>query len=74
MNIEKQLQDVLEASRKLNLVGDKEVKQVLYELANKARQNSDYILAENNNSLNPDIRVSKAESSQIKCASKKHVP
>lgn len=47
MKIEKQLQDVLTASRKLNLLDDDIVKKVLVELANQARENCNFILNEN---------------------------
>lgn len=58
MKIEKQLQSVLEASRKLNLVEDEKVIQVLLELANQAEANTDFILAENQKDL---IRMSKED-------------
>jgi glutamate-5-semialdehyde dehydrogenase len=51
MKIEKQLQSVLLASRKLNLVEAETVKKVLLELANQARKNSSIILAENQRDL-----------------------
>ena len=51
MKIEKQLQSVLSASRKLNLVEAETVKKVLLELANQARKNSRIILAENQHDL-----------------------
>ena len=51
MKIEKQLQSVLSASRKLNLVEAETVKKVLLELANQARENSRIILAENQRDL-----------------------
>lgn len=51
MKIEKQLQGVLEASRKLNLVEDVQVKEVLLELANQAEANTDFIIAENQKDL-----------------------
>lgn len=51
MKIEKQLQSVLTASRKLNLIEDEKVSQVLLELANQAEANSDFILTENQKDL-----------------------
>ena len=51
MKIEKQLQNTLAASRKLNLVEDDQIKEVLKELAIQARANSDFILAENQKDL-----------------------
>jgi glutamate-5-semialdehyde dehydrogenase len=51
MKIEKQLQDALAASRKLNLIDDAKVREVLLDLANEARKNSDYILTENKKDL-----------------------
>ena len=51
MKIEKQLKDVLTASRKLNLVDEEKVKEVLLELAGKARKNSRFIIAENQRDL-----------------------
>jgi glutamate-5-semialdehyde dehydrogenase len=51
MKIEKQLQTVLEASRKLNLVENETVKNVLLELANQARKNCEFILDENQKDL-----------------------
>ncbi len=57
MKIEKQLQDVLAASRKLNLIEDSLVQDVLFDLANEARKNTEFILAENKKDLermNPD--------------------
>ncbi|MDB4582448.1 glutamate-5-semialdehyde dehydrogenase [Draconibacterium sp.] len=51
MKIEQQLQKVLTASRKLNLVEDEQVKAVLLELANQARENIEYILTENQKDL-----------------------
>ena len=51
MKIEKQLQSVLSASRKLNLVEAETVKKVLLELANQARKNSSFILTENQRDL-----------------------
>lgn len=51
MKIEKQLQNTLAASRKLNLVEDDQIKEVLKELAIQARANSEFILAENQKDL-----------------------
>ena len=51
MKIEKQLQAVLEASRKLNLVSEETVQEVLFDLAKEARENTDFILAENQRDL-----------------------
>ena len=51
MKIEKQLQSVLSASRKLNLVEAETVKEILLELAIQARKNSSIILAENQRDL-----------------------
>ena len=51
MKIEKQLKKTLEASRKLNLVNDDQVKHLLLELANEARTQSEIILAENQKDL-----------------------
>lgn len=51
MKIEKQLQSVLSASRKLNLVEAETVKEILIELANQARKNSSFILTENQRDL-----------------------
>jgi glutamate-5-semialdehyde dehydrogenase len=51
MRIEQQLQKTLEASRKLNMINDEAVKEVLQELANQARANTDYILEENSKDL-----------------------
>ena len=51
MKIEKQLQDVLDASRKLNLVEDETIRKVLHELAKEARKNTNFILAENQKDL-----------------------
>jgi len=51
MKIEKQLKSVLEASRKLNLVGEQTVKSILLELANQARENCEFILNENQKDL-----------------------
>jgi glutamate-5-semialdehyde dehydrogenase len=51
MKIEKQLQNVLAASRKLNLVEAEKVNKVLFELANQARKNCEFILNENQKDL-----------------------
>ena len=51
MKIEQQLKKTLEASRKLNLVNDDQVKKVLLELAKEARAKSDFILSENQKDL-----------------------
>jgi glutamate-5-semialdehyde dehydrogenase len=51
MKIEKQLQKVLAASRKLNLVEDESVKKVLLELADEAEKNTEFILSENQKDL-----------------------
>jgi len=51
MKIEKQLQNVQNASRKLNLVENEKVKQILLELANQAEANTEFILAENQKDL-----------------------
>ncbi len=51
MKIEKQLQSVLSASRKLNLVEADMVREILLELAIQARNNSHIILAENQRDL-----------------------
>nr|WP_321484791.1 glutamate-5-semialdehyde dehydrogenase [uncultured Draconibacterium sp.] len=51
MKIEQQLKKTLDASRKLNLVNDDQVKQLLLELANEARAKSDFILSENQKDL-----------------------
>ena len=51
MKIEKQLQNVLTASRKLNLIEDYQVQEILLELANEARKNSSFILTENKKDL-----------------------
>jgi len=47
MKIEKQLQSVLSASRKLNMVNDITIKSVLLNLAKLARENCEFILKEN---------------------------
>ena len=60
MKIEQQLKKTLEASRRLNLAKDKQIKAVLLELANQARANSEFILMENQKDLNRmDINDSK---------------
>jgi len=51
MKIKKQLQETLNASRKLNLVEDERVKEVLLELARQARLNTGFILSENQKDL-----------------------
>jgi glutamate-5-semialdehyde dehydrogenase len=51
MKIEQQLQKVLSASRKLNLIEDEKVTQILLELAKQAEANIDFILAENQKDL-----------------------
>ncbi len=51
MKIEKQLQEVLTASRKLNLAEEGKVKDVLMDIASQARKNSKFILAENQRDL-----------------------
>jgi len=51
MKIEKQLKSVLEASRKLNLVEEQTVKNLLLELAGQARKNCQFILSENQKDL-----------------------
>jgi glutamate-5-semialdehyde dehydrogenase len=51
MKIEQQLKKVLEASRKLNLVDDSQVKEVLLVLASEARKNTKSILLENQKDL-----------------------
>lgn len=51
MKIEKQLQDVLNASRKLNLIEDEIIQQVLLELADQAEKNTTFLLAENQKDL-----------------------
>lgn len=58
MKIEQQLQNVLAASRKLNLVENARVNEVLLELANQAEANSDFILAENQKDL---VRMNKED-------------
>ena len=57
MKIERQLINVLEASRKLNLVNEEKIKNVLLELAHEAEGSTEYILTENQKdleSMNPD--------------------
>jgi len=51
MKIEQQLKKVLAASRKLNLVEDVKVKEVLLELAARAEENASFILTENKKDL-----------------------
>jgi len=51
MKIEKQLQQVLAASRKLNLVKKETVNRVLLELADETEENTDFILTENQKDL-----------------------
>ena len=51
MKIEKQLQQVLKASRKLNLVASETVVSVLQALADEAEKNTDFILSENQKDL-----------------------
>ncbi len=51
MKIEKQLQEVLEASGKLNLVDEKIVNRVLLDLADQAEENTGFILDENKKDL-----------------------
>ena len=51
MKIKQQLQNVLIASRKLNLVEDEKVTQILLELAKQAEANIELILAENQKDL-----------------------
>ncbi|HYQ58221.1 MAG TPA: gamma-glutamyl-phosphate reductase, partial [Draconibacterium sp.] len=51
MKIEQQLQKTLEASRKLNLVNNEQVKTLLLELANEARVKAQMILTENQKDL-----------------------
>ena len=51
MKIEKQLKATLEASRKLNMVSEKVIQEVLQELAVEARKNNDFILSENQKDL-----------------------
>lgn len=56
MKIEQQLKNVLTASRKLNLVEEAPVNEVLLELAIQAEANTDFILTENQKDL---VRMSK---------------
>ena len=51
MKIEKQLQNVLTASRILNMLEDASIKKVLLELASQTRKNVGFILAENQKDL-----------------------
>ena len=51
MKIEKQLQNILTASRKLNLVKEETIKSTLMGLATEAERNLDLILAENQKDL-----------------------
>jgi glutamate-5-semialdehyde dehydrogenase len=51
MKIEIQLQQVLKASRKLNLVADETVSRVLHELADEAEKKTGFILSENHKDL-----------------------
>ncbi|MFW5756962.1 MAG: glutamate-5-semialdehyde dehydrogenase, partial [Tangfeifania sp.] len=51
MKIEKQLQQVLTASRKLNLISEGIVKKVLFDLADEAEKNTAFILQENQKDL-----------------------
>jgi glutamate-5-semialdehyde dehydrogenase len=51
MKIQQQLQNVLHASRKLNLVENETIKKVLLELAKQARANAGFILLENQKDL-----------------------
>ncbi len=51
MKIEKQLQQVLTASRKLNLISEEIVKKVLFDLADEAEKNTAFILQENQKDL-----------------------
>jgi glutamate-5-semialdehyde dehydrogenase len=51
MKIEQQLQQVLEASRRLNLVENETVGRVLYELADEAEKQTGFILSENKKDL-----------------------
>ncbi len=52
MKIEKQLQKVLEASRKLTLVKEESIRMLLFDLAGEAEANVNYILTENQKDLN----------------------
>lgn len=51
MKIERQLKKTLEASRRLNLVNDDQVKELILALAKEARAKSNFILAENKKDL-----------------------
>ncbi|HZH71367.1 MAG TPA: glutamate-5-semialdehyde dehydrogenase [Mariniphaga sp.] len=51
MKIQEQLQKVLNASRKLNLINGETIRKVLIDLAYEAENNSAYILAENQKDL-----------------------
>ena len=51
VKIQQQLQSTLAASRKLNLVEEETVNKVLVELADEAKKNTDFILAENKKDL-----------------------
>ncbi|QGY45359.1 glutamate-5-semialdehyde dehydrogenase [Maribellus comscasis] len=51
MKIEKQLQQVLQASRKLNLVENETISRVLLKLADEAERQTDFILSENKKDL-----------------------
>src|SRR6056297_3567136 len=51
MKIEKQLQQVLTASRKLNLISEETVKKVLFDLADEAEKGIAFILQENQKDL-----------------------
>ncbi|MBN1987421.1 MAG: glutamate-5-semialdehyde dehydrogenase, partial [Prolixibacteraceae bacterium] len=51
MKIEQQLQQVLEASRRLNLVENETVGRILYELADEAEKQTGFILSENKKDL-----------------------
>lgn len=51
MKIEKQLKATLDASRELNLIDDQTVKKVLLEVARQARNQTDFILKENQKDL-----------------------
>ncbi len=51
MDITQQLQEVLDASRKLNLVEGKNIQEVLLDLAIEAETQTDFILAENQKDL-----------------------
>lgn len=57
MNTKEQLQQVLQASRKLNLVSVEKINEVLADVADAAEKNTEYILQENRKDLkrmNPD--------------------